>query len=323
MTHLRKVLLISGAALLLPFALLTTYYLLHTVPAAAQTFNGPGACAAGQCQGALGTDSKNNIGIGAGATGAARLYVYSTTTNAYAIMASGTIYSVSGGIKFPDGTTQTTAAVSNTTLTAANVSAGAFGSNTGNGGYSFPAALTLNGTTTFPGNGVWNALGNVGIGTATPAQKLDVSGGMVRIVPTYGSPDTGYSTFLKMGYDTSDSYIYTIRRNGITGYLEFTGAQTGNVGYTFNGNVGIGTTNPTSKLVVAGPTGTTLNLYGTDNASGNLNTVSLMHQFNYTGTSQTSGANISFTRASTIDGDYGSLMTFTTRANGFSAAETE
>ncbi len=60
------------------------------------------------------------------------------------------------GIKFPDGTTQTTAFTGITSsISAANVSAGTFGANTGGGDYRFPR--------------------NVGIGT-TPSYSLDVYG---------------------------------------------------------------------------------------------------------------------------------------------------
>jgi hypothetical protein len=52
---------------------------------------------------------------------------------------AGTIYSTSGGFKFPDGTTQASAFLGGSqTLSAANVSAAQFGANTGGGNYSFP-----------------------------------------------------------------------------------------------------------------------------------------------------------------------------------------
>lgn len=54
---------------------------------------------------------------------------------------AGIIRSTSGGIMFPDGTTQTTAfSGGSQTISAANISAGQFGANTGGGNYSFPLA---------------------------------------------------------------------------------------------------------------------------------------------------------------------------------------
>jgi hypothetical protein len=72
---------------------------------------------------------------------------------------NGTIRSASGGFIFPDGTTQTTAAG---TVSAANVSSGSFGQNTGGGHYSFPQRL------------------GVGL-TGTPATRLQVDAGDVYI----------------------------------------------------------------------------------------------------------------------------------------------
>ena len=67
-----------------------------------------------------------NVGIGTASPGQ-RLSV------------AGKIESTSGGFRFPDGTEQTTAfAGGSQTLSAANVSAGEFGANTGGGNYSFP-----------------------------------------------------------------------------------------------------------------------------------------------------------------------------------------
>ena len=76
--------------------------------------------------------------------------------------------------------------------------------------------------------------GNVGIGTTSPITKLHVAG-TTSIIPTYDS-GSGYSYFLRMGYDTSGSYDYTIKRNGTTGFLEFNGTQGSTyVSYVFAG----------------------------------------------------------------------------------------
>ena len=76
--------------------------------------------------------------------------------------------------------------------------------------------------------------GNVGIGTTSPITKLHVAG-TTSIIPTYDS-GSGYSYFLRMGYDTSGFYDYTIKRNGSTGFLEFNGTQGSTyVSYVFAG----------------------------------------------------------------------------------------
>lgn len=77
--------------------------------------------------------------------------------------------------------------------------------------------------------------GNVGIATANPLANLNVIGSTgIRIAASV--------------YDNENSIAYKISRNGSTGLLDFVGEQTGYIGYTFNGKVGINTTSPIAPL---------------------------------------------------------------------------
>ena len=128
---------------------------------------------------------------------------------------NGVIQSTSGGVKFPDGTTQTTAA-------------GA-------------------GIWTTSGNNIYaNNTGNVVIGTTNPTQSLDVSGNANisgGVTPATGSASP--TATVCIGRTGAAASTWPTRR----GYAPTTTRASGPAPLT-SGNVGIGTSNPTSPLTI-------------------------------------------------------------------------
>ncbi len=165
------------------------------------------------------------------------------------------------------------------TLSAASVSQGQFGLNTGGGPYSFSGNLGIGITTPAAklhvyGDGTYSALfmnGNVGIGTSSPAVKLDVLGD-IRANGIVQSSQIGGSNFflsmdatnvngprLQMGYNYNPSALFEIGAwGGINNFDSKTRDlklfTTNGLLYMTNttGFIGIGTTNPTQLLDVAG-----------------------------------------------------------------------
>ncbi len=140
-------------------------------------------------------------------------------------------------------------------------------------------AQTFNGGANFPGSGIWNSSGNVGIGTTEPQTKLQVKYGNLEssslyeliLHANYGTnPETTPNAGGRIGITFSGypngvlnsrekiAGIYMVSEDGECGYTR----QTGLAFYTapFDqsalervridhlGNVGIGTTAPEAKL---------------------------------------------------------------------------
>ena len=111
--------------------------------------------------------------------------------------------------------------------------------------------------------------GNVGIGTTTPAAKLDIEGGNLElsgnILLVRNNGDLNHGLKYSTGFDGPSLYGFN---GGSLGYgLE--NASTA-LRWTGTGNVGIGTTSPVAKLEVASGSDKAINAYTTSGSSSQI-----------------------------------------------------
>ncbi|MEK7607972.1 MAG: hypothetical protein AAB495_00080 [Patescibacteria group bacterium] len=166
------------------------------------------------------------------------------TASTTRLRVGGSIESTTGGFIFPDGTTQTTAvsAAATSTVLAANVSAGAFGANTGGGNYTFPASVGI-GTTTAPSY----ALHVVG---SAAASAVGIRSTSATGYPGIEYIDSAGATNLYMGYDNTNGQS---RINSINSKpLRILTNSLDAIFIDASQRVGIGTTTLSNKLSVAG-----------------------------------------------------------------------
>jgi hypothetical protein len=110
------------------------------------------------------------------------------------------------------------------------------------------------------GTNIYNAnSGNVGIGTSSPEDRLDIGIGGIRISNSTGAgAGINFRQFSGSSLDVgsifpSSGYSLNIKSNRVSGYITLNTFTTGEVvRITDSGNVGIGTTNPGDKLDITG-----------------------------------------------------------------------
>ena len=128
--------------------------------------------------------------------------------------------------------------------------------------YASTTAFTVSGNAYFPGSGIWNSSGAVGIGTTTPQNPLSV----------IGQIQSDKSTFPGLLLSVNGAAKSTLFWDTTNNVLQLgSGALNNGISVqTSTGNVGIGTTSPQSQLHVWGAGQTTAALTDSGNTGGML-----------------------------------------------------
>jgi len=126
----------------------------------------------------------------------------------------------------------------------------------------FTAGLMASSTSYFPGSGIWNSSGNVGIGTTTPVTQLDIENmSATSTLRLFGANTYGAKLSLYENANAGSGlggFGFDIFYDGTANVLSFTTVENGTPTLQAltlrrsNGNVGIGTTSPGQMLSVAG-----------------------------------------------------------------------